>query len=205
MNDTNNANLRYDSADATTDAGRNDDRHTIATYVGDMLALERHIRGPLDRQINDDETARFPDAASITVRIRSLVEDHERALDAQLEALGGDGASGVKSAWSQVLSVGAAAIGGSRKSKVSKSLRDDYTALGLATISYTMLHTTALGLGDDLTAALAKRHLDDYAPIVMEISRAIPGVVLQELRDDGEDVRVTAAELAERNTQASWK
>jgi hypothetical protein len=200
-NDTTNANLRYDSADA---AGT-DERHSIATYVGDMLALERHMRAPLDRQVKDDDTATFTDAASITRKLRSLIDTHEAALDARLKEMGGDAAAGVKSAWTGLLGAGAAAINGSRKTKVSKALRDDYTGLSLATISYTLLHTTALGLGDETTAALAKRHLDDYTPLVMEISRAIPAIVLEELRNDGQDVRVTAAQIAERNVAQAWK
>jgi hypothetical protein len=202
MNDTTTTtNLRPDSADAPI-AG---DRHTIATYVSDMLALERHIRGPLDRQINDDETAQFAGAATLTTKIRRLVDAHEAALETQLDAIGGDASAGVKSAWGQLVGGAAAALGGARKTKISKSLRDDYTALALASISYTMLHTTALGLGDEATAAVAKAHLDDYAPIVVEIGRAIPAIVLQELKNDGEQVRVSAADLAERNTTDAWR
>ncbi len=200
MSDTTNANVRYDSAATTTD----DDRHAIATYVSDMLALERHIRGPLDRQVNDDETAQFSAAAGIMTKIRMLTDTHEQALDTRLKALGGHAASGLKSSWSQMLGGAAAAISGSRKMKISKSLRDDYTALALASISYTMLHATALGLGDEPTAAIAKTALDDYAPIVVEIGKSMPGIVLQELANDGENVRVSAAQVAERNTSAAW-
>jgi len=181
-----------------------DERHSIATYLGDMLALERHMRAPLDRQVKDQDTAKFTGALAIATKLRSLVDAHETALNARLEAVGGDGAAGVKSAWSSLLGVGAAAINGSRSTKVSKAIRDDHTALALATISYTMLHATALGLGDETTAALAKRHLDDYTPIVIEISNAIPAIVLEELRDDGENVRVSAAEIAQQNQSQSW-
>jgi hypothetical protein len=60
-------------------------------------------------------------------------------------------------------------------------------------------------LGDEGTAALAKRHLDDVTPVIIAISRQIPGVVLAELRDDGENVRVTAAEITAQQTQESWQ
>ena len=204
MSDTTNATTRYDSGAAQAGVADDDARHSVATYVSDMLALEQHMRAPLDRQVKDEDTAKFTNAATISTKLRSLVDSHEAALTAQLKALGGDGAQGVKSAWSGLLGAGAAAVSGSRKTKISKALRDDYTALGLATISYTMLHTTALGLGDEVTAALAKRHLDDYTPIVVEISKAIPAIVLEELRNDGENVRLSAAQLAERNTTDSW-
>ncbi len=182
-----------------------DDRHAIATYLSDVLALEKHIRQPLAQQTKIDEVGNYADGERIINAIRSLTEAHVTAIDARLNAVGGHGASPVKSAWTQLLGAGAAAVDSVRKTKVSKSLRDDYTALALASISYTMLHATALGLGDQQTADLAKQHLDDYAPIVVEIGKTIPAVVLQELRDDGENVTVSAAEIAERNTSASWK
>ena len=67
-----------------------------------------------------------------------------------------------------------------------------------------MLHATAAGLGDGSTAALAKRHLDDFAPIIVEISKTIPAVVLQELSDDGEKVAITAAQLTEDASNEAW-
>ena len=197
-----------DTTSVTTPNGNgstSNDRHAIATYLSDILALEKHIKQPLAQQTKIDEVGDYADGERIINAIRTLTEAHETAIQARLDAVGGHGASAVKSAWTQLLGAGAAAVDSVRKTKVSKSLRDDYTALALASISYTMLHAPALGLDDQATAALAKRHLDDYAPIVVEIGKAMPAVVLQELRDDGENVSVSAAGLAERNTSASWK
>jgi ferritin-like metal-binding protein YciE len=208
MNDSNtttDASLRYDSADGADVAGRDDDRHAIQTYLSDQLALERHIAQPLDRQLDLDDTARFGEAQRIITRLKSTTESHITALEAQLDAAGGHAGSPVKSAWSQLLGAGAAAIDGARKTKVSKNLRDDYTALALATAGYTMLNATALGLGDGSTAQLAQRNLTDYAQIVMDIAKALPAVVLEELRADGENVQVTAAQIAEQASTNAWK
>jgi hypothetical protein len=68
-----------------------------------------------------------------------------------------------------------------------------------------MLGATALGLGDGATAQLEKRHLDDYARIVMQISKALPQIVLEELAVDGENVRTDATGLAERLTSDAWR
>jgi len=194
------------SQNTITDSDRaGDDRHVIATYLSDMLALERHIAAPIDSQLNSEDHQEYADAIALIGRIKAITENHITALDARLTDIGGSAGSGVKSAWSQLLGSGAAALNQVRKTKVSKSLRDDYTALGLAAISYTMLHATALGLGDEGTAALAKRHLDDITPVIIAISRQIPGVVLGELRDDGENVQVTAAAIAAAQTQDSWQ
>lgn len=195
--------IRYDSS-ATEGTGENE-RHSIQTYVSDMLALERHIAQPLKRQLDMDDTQKYAEAQTIVSTLESLTRSHETALTQCLADLGGHEASPVKSAWSSLLGVGAAAIDSVRKTKVSKNLRDDYTALSLATISYTMLHTTAVGLGETTVADLAERHLSDYARLVMQINQIIPDVVLQELRDDGETVATNAAETIRQTANEVWK
>jgi ferritin-like metal-binding protein YciE len=198
-----NASMRFDSS-ATEGTGGND-RHSLTTYVSDMLSLERHIEEPLKRQLAMEDTNKYPDAKAVIAQIASLTESHARALEACLKQLGGHEASGVKSAWSALLGMGAAAVDSVRKTKISKALRDDYTALSLATMGYAMLHATAVGLGDTTVADLAKRHLADYARCVMQISQVMPQLVLAELRDDGETVQPGAAEMIRRETNDIWK
>jgi ferritin-like metal-binding protein YciE len=194
--------IRYDSS--AEGSGENE-RHSIQTYVSDMLALERHIAQPLQRQVDSDDTKKHAAALTCVSRIKSLTETHITALEQCLEQLGGHEASPVKSAWSSLLGAGAAAIDSVRKTKLSKNLRDDYTALNLASISYTMLYTTAVGLGDTTVGDLAKRHLTDYAKVIMEINQLIPDVVLRELAEDGETVQTGAAELIRQTANDVWR
>src|SRR4030088_1795611 len=166
---TQDSTIRYDSS-AQEGTGESE-RHSIQTYVSDMLALERHIAQPLQRQIDLEDTKKFPGALAVITSLKGLNDSHVTALEQCLEQLGAHEASPVKSAWSSLLGAGAAAIDSVRKTKVSKNLRDDYTALNLAAISYTMLHATAVGLGTAPVADLAKRHLGDYAPVIMQINQ----------------------------------
>jgi ferritin-like metal-binding protein YciE len=179
------------------------ERHTIATYLSDVLALEKHIKTPLDSQVASEEHQKSG-ASTIFTKIQTTTTKHIAAVEAALESAGGSPAAGVKSVWATLLGGGAAALNNVRSTKVSKSLRDDYTALSLAAISYTMLHATAAGLGDTKTAELAKQHLDDITPIIVDISMAIPGVVLEELAADGEPVKITAAELTQQVSKGAW-
>ena len=199
----NDQSIRYDSS-VPEGAGANE-RHSIQTYVSDMLALERHIAQPLQRQLAMDDTSQYAGALGAITTIGRLNDAHVTALEQCLEQVGGHEASAIKSAWASLLGVGAAAIDSVRKTKVSKNLRDDYTALNLAAISYTMLHATAVGLGDTTTADLAKRHLADYARCIMQIVQIIPDVVLQELQGDGESVQTGAAALIRQQTNEIWK
>lgn len=206
MNDTNataDTTLRYDSGVDATSAPA-DERHTIQTYLSDALALERHIAVPLQRQLDLDDTTDFAEAVQVFSTIKSLTESHIAQLESQLADYGGEGGSAIKSAWSQLLGAGAAVVGGSRKTKVSKSLRDDYTALALATAGYTMLCATALGLGDGAPAHLAKKHLEDYAPVMVQIFKVLPGAVLRELALDGANVDITAEQYADQMTSNAW-
>jgi hypothetical protein len=167
--------------------------HSLQAYVSDLLALTKHIEVPIDRQLRGDDSANYTEALSIISDIKSATATQRVALEAELQRLGGDGAAG------------AAAIGSVRKTKVSKNLRDDYTALGLASISYTMLNATALGLGDESVATLAQRHLETIAQLIIRISKVVPAVVLQELRDDGEAVHVSAADVSAQRTHQAWQ
>jgi ferritin-like metal-binding protein YciE len=200
---TTNDTIRDDSS-APAPGGENE-RHSIQTYVSDMLALERHIGQPLERQANLDSTARYASSLALITQLTAINSAHVSALEQALQQVGGHPASGVKSAWAGLLGAGAAAIDSIRKTKVSKALRDDYTALNLASISYTMLYTTAVGLGNAAIAGLAQRHLADYARMVVQINQVIPDVVLNELQDDGENVQPSAAETIRQQLNEIWR
>ncbi len=205
MNETGNSNqsVSFDSAGADT-LGDNE-KHSLQTYVSDLLALEQHIGKPLDGQVASDATKQYAQALTVIQSIKTLNESHQAALKQCLDSLGGHAAGPVKSAWSSLLGGAAAAIGAARKTKVTKWLRDDYTALSLASMSYTLLHATAVGLGDTATASVAKQGLADYARSVMQINQVIADVVLGELRDDGETVATGAAETIRQQTNEVWK
>jgi hypothetical protein len=91
-----------------------------------------------------------------------------------------------------------------RHDPVSKMLRDDYTALSLTAISYTMLHTTALALQKQPLADLAQRYLKDITPIIVDISQVIPGVVLKDLEDNEVMIDRAVGQEAVRKTQQAW-
>jgi len=138
-------------------------------------------------------------------RFAGLSEQHIAHLDSTLKNMGGHEASAVKSAVSQFEGLVAGMIDRARKTKVSKALRDDYTALSLCTVSYTMLHATASAMGETTVAALAQKHLEDYAQCVMSIAEEIPAVVVQELQGLGLNVDTSAIAQSVETTQRAWR
>ena len=178
--------------------------HAITTYVSDMLALARHVAAPLDAQVQDEATRMLPATNSLFPKIKQTIDRQVERLNAHLDQLGGHPTSGIKSAVSSIIGSAAATIDKSRKTRVSKMVRDDQTALALMTVSYTMLHATALGLRDQATADVAQRSLEELTPLVMELNRCIPEVVLAELQEEGLNPDTAAINRSREITQQAW-
>lgn len=177
---------------------------TLQQYVSDMLAVERHLLPALENQSEDDRMARYPEARRLVNKIEATIRSHINGLEQHLEDLGGDAASPVKSAITTVLGAAATAIENMRTNPVSKNLRDDYTALNLAAISYTMLHTAGHALMDEQTADMAASYLMDYTPLITEINEVVPLVVVSELQDETEMLDPRMVEKAIMRTQQAW-
>lgn len=159
----------------------------VNSYITDMLALEKHIQKALTGQIEDlDEED--PGFVTEIRRINNTVEQHINTLEALAERRQDGGqklSDAVKRAASNVLGVGAAAVDFVRNEKLPKNLRDDYTALSLASIGYVMLYTTAISLGESDVANMAKAHLENHAKNTMVLHALIPGAVIRFLQRDG--------------------
>jgi ferritin-like metal-binding protein YciE len=175
---------------------------TIADYVGDMVALESHIEEALDRQRT--ETEDDPEAQAAVQRFHDLVKQHRDTLTALQEQVGTTAGNPIIEAGSTLLGKAAGVVDLVRTEGISKSLRDDYAAFSLAAISYSMLHTTALGLGNSQVAALAERHLSDYAGAIERINELMPGVVARELAKDGHQTNPGAVAATRQVVPSAW-
>lgn len=183
-----------------------DIREVLRDYVSDMLSVEKHCLESIARQTRDEKFRCFPNAYEILTRIESTLRTHTIALDQYLAAIEDGGAeSKLKKAAASAVGAIAGLYGKIRlEDPVSRSLRDDYTALNLAAISYTMLHTTARALNVSRVADLALQHLNDLTPVIVALSRVIPEVVAKELSAEGKVLEPSAWHDALANTQGAW-
>src|SRR5690606_22476353 len=116
------------------------------------------------------------------------------------------GESLVKRAVSEALGFMAGLYGKVRDHQMSRMLRDDYTALSLTAMSYTALHTFGLAVRENRIADTALTHLQEITPILIEISRTLPHLVVAEVGDRlDRQVDMTAVDAAVRNTQRAWE
>jgi hypothetical protein len=181
-----------------------DAKDILQQYVSDMISLDGHIHEAIKRQLDDERLKQFPEAAKVVNTIHSTLDTHLAGLNGQLKTLGGEASGPVKEAVSVIAGVAAGLYDKVRHDPVSKMLRDDYTALSLTAISYTMLHTTALALQKQPLADLAQRYLKDITPIIVDISQVIPGVVLKDLEDNEVMIDRAVGQEAVRKTQQAW-
>jgi ferritin-like metal-binding protein YciE len=161
-----------------------DKNEAINSYIGDMLALEDHIESALKGQLSDLKD--YPDVVNELRQIHHQVEHHIsdlRTLSDRRDA--GSMAQAVKRAGSAVAGAAAGVIDLVRTEGLPKNLRDDYTAFNLANIGYLMLHTTALALGDQEVADLARQHFRDYADAILRFDTLVPASVVRYLQQEG--------------------
>ena len=189
-------------------------QETIYRYCSDLLALNKHILEAVEKQQESDSIKQSLKAQQVVDKICRIQQEHVRQLEKHVSTLeigsnNGNG-NGVLSAAKKVVTTTAGAAAGVfdlfRDDAAAKMLRDDYTALGLAAISYTMLNATGIALGSQSTADLALTHLKNITPAITEISRVIADVVVDELQEKKETNTVTAsaADLSTRSTQGAW-
>jgi ferritin-like metal-binding protein YciE len=180
-----------------------DKDEAINSYLTDMLSLEEHIQKAVSSQLED-----LADYPEVTRDLRQVLRKTEQHISDLKELSGRRGARGttdaIKRAGSILLGLGAAAVDLVRKEGLPKNLRDDYTAFSLATVGYVMLHTTALSLGEQEVADLARQHFSDYAYAVTLLHNVIPGAVVRFLREDGLPVREDVLPQISRVIEEVW-
>ena len=181
-----------------------DKNEAINSYISDMLALEDHIEKAIRSQLED--LKEYPDVVTELRQIHRTVEHHISDLRGLSDRRGAGGVKeAVKRAGSAVLGAAAGVIDLVRTEGLPKNLRDDYTALSLASIGYVMLHTTGLSLDDREVAELARQGFTDYAGAVSRLQAAIPAAVVAFLRQDGLAAREDVVPQIRRTIEEVWQ
>jgi hypothetical protein len=182
-----------------------DNKEALQTYIADMVAVEKHILEAVERQRNDDDIKQFPETLQLVGRLETTLKSHVEALNRQLPGESGGAGGAVKQAVTGMLGAIAGLYDKVRKDTASRALRDDYTALSLASVSYGMLHTTALGLAQGTVADLARTHLEEINLLIMDLAFVTPRVVLKELAFEGYTIDSGVADRAVKNLEETWR
>ncbi|HET8624151.1 MAG TPA: hypothetical protein VFM14_11350 [Gemmatimonadales bacterium] len=180
-----------------------DRKEALNSYITDMLALEEHIEKAIKGQITDLKDD--PEFVREIQTINRTVEHHISDLKGLVENRKAGGAAEViKKVGSTVVGLAAGAIDLVRSEGLPKNLRDDYAAFSLATISYVMLHTTALALGERDVSDLARQHFIEYAQVVTRLNSVIPASVVRLLQREGLAASDAVLSEVNRTVEEGW-
>ena len=183
-------------------AERKNEPKKLRSYTSDLLALESHFMKAVRRQ-KASEVVKDKTVIELFHELDKMTSAHVESLETQVDRLGGSVTSEIKSKLASFTGSVAGLIDRARTDSVSKMLRDDYTALSMITIGYTMLHTHALAVEDNVLADLTQNHLIDCTGMITEISKAVPLTVAAELIEDADRAEEIGRKALE-NTQNAW-
>ena len=174
-------------------------------YVTDMKAVETHIHDAVARQLDTNETRKYPEAVRVLTALKTTLAAHTQSLEQYNSDTDGGGIlEAAKEALGSALGVAAGLYDKIRTDTVSRMIRDSYTATSLAAISYHMLYTTALGLKEERLSTLALSNLKGLTPILVDLSKVVCTVVAAELDNEDKVYTASVGEQAVTDTQTAW-
>lgn len=179
------------------------ENNSLRRYTSDLLALESHFMNAVKKQKSSDEL-KDENAIELIHELDKISSEHVKSLERHVERLGGKMTSDIKTKIATFAGSVAGLIDGARSDTMAKMLRDDYTALSMITIGYTMLYTHALAEEDELLAELTQKQLSDCTNLITEISKVVPLVVAREMIENPQRAK-DIGQKALDSTQSAWK
>lgn len=178
-------------------------QETLTKYLGDMRAVVAHTQTALGRQ--RDEFKDRPEAVAVIGRIEGELGEQLDRLGAELSRLGGSPTGPVKEAVATAAGAVAGLYDKVRTEGVAKALRDDYVALSLCYVAWSMLHTTAAALTEPGVTRIAEQGMHECSRAVMTLDAIVPFEVVNELRDSGMRLEEGAAETTRSVSTDGWE
>lgn len=154
--------------------------HEISDWLGDIVALEKHVEEAMDHQIKLDVSD--ADLKATFQKFHDTVKASMDRAESYQKQYGSTAGNPVVQKGSELLGKAAGLIDKLRSDSVSKALRDDYTAYNHVAIAYTMLHTTAMAFEDEATMQFAEQGLRTYAGMITDINHMMPVAVLHDIK-----------------------
>lgn len=182
---------------------KDQNKNSEITYTSDLLALENHFLNAVKKQKVSD-TIKDEIVIELLHELDKTISKNSAELEDYLESKDSNTKSEIKSKLASFTGSIAGLIDNARSDTVSKIVRDNYTALSMITVGYTMLHTLALANDDESLAEISGNHLKECTNMVTEISKVVPLAVANEVIDD-KDRAKEIGQRALHNTQQAWK
>ena len=177
---------------------------SLTQYINDVIALERDIANALEVQLEDERVIAHANLYAILSEMRRDSLTRIEAFSELSEEEGGSIGGALKEGVMAVTGTLAGWYGKVREHPVSRMVRDDITAAGVAATSYSMLLTLALAFDHSECQSLALRSLHQCPGIVIRLHDLLPEVIVGELAQDGPVLNPAAAQVARMHFRDAW-
>lgn len=178
------------------------------------LTLPREFTTPL-RQVVDTERCideskqhqtRDSRESAVNVIIREAVHESRIRADIFLRSTSFPGRSRLQMVGRELVGRAFQLAGKCHPDIRSLGLRDDFVNCTLAAANYSMLHTTAIALENEVVAGFAAQGLQTYARLVADIGRALPAAVVHDLSGIAgfSRIDINAAAIASSQQLGLW-
>lgn len=173
-----------------------------------QLSLEEKLYKVLEQQLSLQDLHDYPEVTAVLSKIKNSLEQHYARLNLVLNTINAqiEAADALRDGSQEQEEE--SANGRSKRifrDKVSQMLHDDYTALNIAAIGNTFVHTTALAADAQDIADVALQHLTNLTRFVVELSELVPKVVAQELLGQSPEKISAVGEQAAKNIRRAWR
>lgn len=173
--------------------------------ICEQIAIEENICTMMEEKISEIEGTNFIDARGLLSQVSMVLESHYGLLNDLLTKLEESSeAVQEKDLGEKTKELIKSFDRENDQWRISRILRDVYSALSLITISNTQLNTIGLALNNKEVADIALNHLEVLAPLVVKMGLMAPEVVTRELRKNDVPIDPSAVQIALENTKLAW-
>lgn len=173
-----------------------DFNETLKQYLREQIALEEHLMGVLVAQLDEMKGEEDLDAHSLLVRIAKALKEQFGPLNELLDELDREiidfeddtsSTNGIVADYAasppfKVDGQARASVWKGKKARrLSRLLRDDFSALNLVAINNSLLHTSAVALQNPGVATVALRHVQNLVPLLVTMGTVVTAVAAREL------------------------
>jgi hypothetical protein len=188
---------------------------TLKQYLREQIALEEQLLRNVEEQLHEVQCAEYADARVLLEKTKTALEGHFTPLNELLDQLERDAplilANGAPPNGTREPGSHRGSTGSSREEerrerrRISRILRDDFSALNTVALNNTLLHTSALALKCHDIASVALKHIENLLPLLVEIGALVPDVVAREISKVAPRVETEVAEVALKNVIQAWR
>jgi len=176
----------------------------IRDQVADLLVLQNYVIEILDLQQCEMRLREDPVSVKMVARCLAALRDHKAELVATFASFPASNKD-LRKPSASMAEMFVGLITKNRSRELPAILRDDFSFLSRVVMSYTILHTTALGLRDLNTARLTLEHLKQLLPLMQQINILVPLLVERHLKGAHPKMDGTSADEAAANISAIWR